>query len=940
MDQLNLQLKEALSSESSRQDLLQFIQTAKWTGSNWAKIKRLYKLLEQEGQGPDQLLVAIITHLDQLPFSSKKKEAVAPRNATLGYMKRRVIRLFKKMGQENPNRYCTLVLSLLKEQKYPINFKHQWVLWYLLKGNSERFEHSRHGRGKVIEHEGISFYRREEPFSAIWDQRKDKLIELVKEEGLALEAYDFCIRILSRNRLPLPSFSVETLQQFFKSTSNWLKAVAIQQSIALSNREVLPAELVAYLLYYTKGNTNLFLQAKFISSSNKETATPKPNESLLQKVKSWMAGQSLPSQAIRQKHQKAVISTLFSIGVQQLESPRTEVALSIVQEFKQFLEVEMVEQHLATIVASKHPVLLQLIKELCSKVPTSSWRTWLPVLENLEELDRLAIYKRLGRAKDRSLTSKHKLEQLLRSDSFGEADFAWYLLAYERNQFAQDLAKQFFHRRYYNGWYDLPLQHMLRSEYGAEVLQTHVGNWMRYISFRPNLLVEIAEHGASSIRSLAKAEFIQNLRHYFWNNIHNLKRFFDWEAILEQNISVIRMNRHVFAYIAHYLTYKDEKSQLICATALLKKRVGVEELNGIFSFILKQTNPKRFTNLNRLFAKPKFHEYQQRFKHFILDRLKNGSLEEIQAIQLSLEELKNYLNPAAFLDLMGKIPDAEWERWKETIRKGMELSNQEEWWNQVVAKLEEDGAETLLTRLLEFGELEDAILQLDNPRILDVKIPSMQHLVVAWLNQRIELLKKDQGLLFKTLIHPLPEVRARGIETAQNIELSTSFIIRLLESGMPSTEKLGLRLVDQLEKDTYEELILCMIDSPLKKLRAWALERIESYPVKLNVNYVLECLTEHSDPYVQQFAAQQMGAPVLQTKGTSYLFKNVLNARNKGRAAKETLKQQWSNNPKIPTEILLEMARATNKKDAEWALLELTKAALAGQEINDFKLTS
>ena len=71
-----------------------------------------------------------------------------------------------------------------------------------------------------------------------------------------------------------------------------------------------------------------------------------------------------------------------------------------------------------------------------------------------------------------------------------------------------------------------------------------------------------------------------------------------------------------------------------------------------------------------------------------------------------------------------------------------------------------------------------------------------------------------------------------------------------------------------------------------------------------------------------------------QLGGTPAAFdRQVLRARDRGRQAKELVKARRNRAKPADAELLLEMARSRTGRDAEWALSQLARLALEGEEI-------
>ena len=101
MDHLSIHLSKSLQTTQGRTSLLDFIQTAPLANADWAKIKRLYKMVEQKND--DELLLTLMLRFDQMPFN-KRNNNKKPSNQTIAYIKRRVMRFLRNIAQDDAAR--------------------------------------------------------------------------------------------------------------------------------------------------------------------------------------------------------------------------------------------------------------------------------------------------------------------------------------------------------------------------------------------------------------------------------------------------------------------------------------------------------------------------------------------------------------------------------------------------------------------------------------------------------------------------------------------------------------------------------------------------------------------------------------------------------------------------------------------------------------------
>lgn len=97
----------------------------------------------------------------------------------------------------------------------------------------------------------------------------------------------------------------------------------------------------------------------------------------------------------------------------------------------------------------------------------------------------------------------------------------------------------------------------------------------------------------------------------------------------------------------------------------------------------------------------------------------------------------------------------------------------------------------------------------------------------------------------------------------------------------------------------------------------------------LTGNLVLDALLESDDPEMQDFVAEA-GA----TRDAPAFDAAVLRTRRRARRAKEKVKTRQEARPTMDTAALLALARQqSSPRDAEWALSQLVRRPLAGEEV-------
>ena len=95
---------------------------------------------------------------------------------------------------------------------------------------------------------------------------------------------------------------------------------------------------------------------------------------------------------------------------------------------------------------------------------------------------------------------------------------------------------------------------------------------------------------------------------------------------------------------------------------------------------------------------------------------------------------------------------------------------------------------------------------------------------------------------------------------------------------------------------------------------------------------------ENTDPQIQLFVAEQIQLRQANELMAKQFDKAILRSKNRSRKAKELVKNRVDDNLLIDPQTLLELARGKNKKDADWAILQLTKLSIQGEAVEGFSL--
>ncbi|MCW3052255.1 MAG: protein with signal peptide, partial [Chthonomonadales bacterium] len=308
----------------------------------------------------------------------------------------------------------------------------------------------------------------------------------------------------------------------------------------------------------------------------------------------------------------------------------------------------------------------------------------------------------------------------------------------------------------------------------------------------------------------------------------------------------------------------------------------------------------------------------------------------------ALEKVVAVLPPNAVLHLVAEATEQQWAELQIAILLGPLLpQNRAVFWQEVFAAIGATGNANLIQRLLNDPKLQAVFLQLtDISEYLKSANPVFGPLLGQWIAAHTDLLRRDSPELLQIATHPLPQIRAVGMNRVREVGMSLPFALRLLESELPPSVGLGKTFFEQMDAGDSQrtEAITALCDSPKPSVRAYGREFLTARPEMLTDTDVLERLSENPDPATQAFVAGKLLTQAATPDQTVAFDRTVMRARDKGRRAKELVKTRLDAQPTPDIALLLEMARSRTPRDADWALSQLAKLALDGVEIPGFTL--
>jgi hypothetical protein len=238
--------------------------------------------------------------------------------------------------------------------------------------------------------------------------------------------------------------------------------------------------------------------------------------------------------------------------------------------------------------------------------------------------------------------------------------------------------------------------------------------------------------------------------------------------------------------------------------------------------------------------------------------------------------------------------------------------------------------------------MQAAFVEVADESFLKTTDPEFTTLLLNWVERRPALFGKGSPLLLLAVQSKILEVRQWALQQLERVGLTTPFALRLLESGLPENIAKGKLYFEAVPVGDERELeyILAVCDSPDISVQKYGREYLQKRQAHLPMPEVTAKLAEHPDPLIQELVAVNLVTTPIAPEQTQEFDAAVLRRRNKGRRAKEMVKQRLSQTTpaSLDKATLLEMARSRTSRDAEWALQQLVRMAQAGEQIEGLEI--
>lgn len=923
-------------------DIIQFIKKSPLAKDYWRILKTLYKKTEKyflslKGQEShlidsqatsNQLLM--ITHLiyklDQTDTESIKSPY--PTHATLRYMKRRARRFLRTLAKEQPQYYFEIASKLITFQtdKPSLNFTYQWVMADILLGNSRRCEQRGHGQGKYIfKSNRYHLHEREDGQPQIWDTQLNFVQELLMK-NLPWEIYEFAIKILHQHQATPTQLSEEVLERFFNTPSHWLKRTATSLTYqTFLFQGVKPALFAGMWLY---SNATLRKKIDEIDANRPDKGTQ------------WY---------------KDFGKLLFKYSFNELRignnSKRIVEALELVQQkYAQEIQPDSILPIAPALFQSKHKALNDLALWGANAAQQSEALEWLVALGNEAEE---ALYNRLA-VKLMKLFKKrdmypHEIESYIYHPNFYVGDFGWKL-SVKVNDWSM-----------YSIWYNVTnyqSKSRMKKTYFINAISSVAGatafvKYYKSNSYSLNYLptyayTDILNHGLQKVQDFVLGCLKSNFRSNPMDNLDTISGLPSdiRELVLEAGLQHVKNKKLFQQYwdVSSGLQAADTNDwaqaafMKILDVAKITNKAAGHIIQCVFDFKeqLIQAVMQYIVNLDN--SKKR----KELFITHLGQKLSNDVNIGVHLPVDLMAEIMQKMNFAMLLKLTATADENAWKNLSKSVYQQL-LGKQNEtgFWKNILERVLESENEILSNRLIEDQAFFQLFQQQKDTSVIEITHPSFEQVLLGWVKNNEDVFTMGSGALSTLCFHKLPSLRQWGLAKATSLGINIMFGLQMLESGIPDTMQTSQNYFNSLATGSADETeaALALCDSPSKEVRAFGMQFLAERKDKLKDHpQVLAFLSEHADAFVQAFVSQEISTQQLNQPFVERFDKEVLRMKNRSRKAKEHTKKRVEATLQMDTGVLKEVARSGGRTDAEWAILQLTKKALAGEEIEGFTL--
>lgn len=918
-------------------DTLQFVKKSPFAKNYWQSIKRLYKncemaLLDTNPATNQAQLLSIMANLlyrlDQESLETGLNTGF-PTVATMRYMKRRAWRFLKYLARQQPSQYRELALKILlaNSGKSSLDVQTQSLSMHIMYFNSRQVKESSPSYGNYqLPKQRYHLHQIEAAFPEIWAEALNEVYRLL-EQDLPWQIYEFSVKLIKQNQLEINDLSPERLEAFFKSPSVWLQREAAQTAYKTFTFQGLPPQLYAGMWFYS---------------------------SATQRRKIEEIRQKRPAQSAKWENDFAL--HLASFVTQALKrgnsSKRVLLAVEWLDEYyPQHLGKQPLLEIAPALFNSPFEALRNLAIQSAKHAKADEVNDWIASIGSEQSPSRDEIYAELvedlEKKVPRDSVTGYNIDKYIFQPNFYLCDFGWRLSAKRQRQY-----------EFYRVWSRLSrLGQNIRFKevFFTNTISSEAGTrafirFYDYSSYALNYyhqraLQLIYEKGLKKIQDYVSAHYrklIIGSPFYYLNRLSLLPA-----AIQDEIRHTLIKNARDRDYFTNYwethqaLSIAEQDEEILQLLGEILRQYGTK-FNGMNN-ILQQgfQYPKTMQFLLKIIAED-FNQKQQDLFATALSALPNLIHEKAGLIpQVLWAKALKMLNIEQLLSIVEHCEAKNWEILKIQLREELKIQQTKaNFWKIVLERVLSDNESKLNERLLEDETFRELFLEQKDESILEITDPLFEDLISNWANKNQYWFEMDSPQLYKVCTHKMPKLRSWALSYAQSKGLSIPFALRLFESKLPPAMQTAQHYLENIPPKSPQELeaALALSDSPNRALRAFALEYLQKRKENFdNYENLLACLSEHSDTAVQHFVAQELEKQP-QGEFIERFDQEILRRKYKARKAKEVVKKRLDKNLDSSTSTLLELLKFGSKKDREWAIVQLTRKALAGEEIEGFEL--
>jgi hypothetical protein len=915
---------------------LQFVRKAPFAEDFWQTFKGLYKKVEQyvldspeACMGIVQKLVGVfLERIDQVKTADISAQRF-PTIATLGYMKRRARRLLNHFGKTNPDIYVGLVKNLLagQEGKAEIHSE-QWICLDLFWGNSARYIQTGFGHNNYsLKKDKFQLKNPEERFSTIWEDNLQILHELLQKD-LPTQVSEFAVKILERKQSNLPALSDKKLEGFFQSGSAWLQRVAVRMAYQKLTIQNISPELYAGLTLF---------------------ASPE----LLKKVVEINKNRTQNSKDWENNFAESLKNTVWSLLQTGNNSRRVIHALTYLHhKYPTKLKNLNALAIAPALLQSKHKILQDLAFTSIQSAKKEDAMTWISALGTERSTEKDAFYDKIKvtlAGKFNKSVSAQEVRPFVFNTSFYIADFGWHLTNKMQEWYMYQLWNKFTQGAALYGKKREMFMHAIASPSGVVAFQRYYKYSNYFVNqFNNENLNFVLEYADKAIVALFIKYHKEQFQNYPLYNIQNLIRFPDAvrDAIFAEVLPTLK-NKNIFDY-TWYINNAFQQSVanpwLLEAIKQMIEHSNFTEQSAycVLDAILHYTHA--FDYKANVFAMLQtLSKGRQDQLLIVLSRNPSWLVGYASLFPATWREraLEN-LDITSIVNIARDSDATQWEVLKEAVYSFLTKNPQPStFWKEILEMAIANPDSPLVARILENADCKKMFLQLQDASILDIAQPELEDLLSEWASANFNLFEMGSYELFRLCIHKLPKLRQAGYTLAKQHGITVTFGLRLMESDLPEAVGEAQTYFNALpaQSDTEWDALLGMIDSPNRQVRVFALDYWKARAEHLGTKpQLLPFLSEHADQAVQEAVAKEIKEKKVQNPFVQRFEKEVLRQKNKARKAKDVVKAHIEETLEIDAKTLIELAQSANKREAEWAIVQLTKKALAGEDTEGFVL--